>query len=413
MFSISKDFAPPFAMIQPFFMIGSIFYFLGVLFLFALDPSAGHLDLVTVGWIHWFMLGFVMMVIFGAMAQLVPVVVEVGHFSVDLYYVIWPSLLVGTLLMVTGFWWAPTILPYGGMLVLVAMVVFLFETFLTLKKAERITLTVKSVLASNIFLTVAIIIGFLMSLAIGDGMVLDINKWLSAHAVLVLGGYVTLTIIGLSMILLPMFGLSHGFDESRVNTAFNLMVIGVSLYVVATLIDIEVLRYAALVVMYISVGYYIRQIWIIYKTRARKAHDIWAKSMYVGYSALGISMILGLVTLVSSSEQILLSAVWFFIMGFVTFLINGHLYKIVPFLVWFERYSPLVGKEKVPMLHEMFPERQADYQFRFSSVGMAVSGFGLLFGSDTLFFGGVSFMVVGAGFMLSSVKFMLAYGKKD
>ena len=120
-----------------------------------------------------------------------------------------------------------------------------------------------------------------------------------------------------------------------------------------------------------------------------------------------------MVTLVSSSEQILLSAVWFFIMGFVTFLINGHLYKIVPFLVWFERYSPLVGKEKVPMLHEMFPAKQADFQFRFSSVGMAISGFGLLFGSDTLFFGGVSFMVVGAGFMLSSVKFMLAYGKKD
>jgi len=413
MFSISKDFAPPFSMIQPFFMIGSIFYFVGVLFLFMLDPSAGHLDLTTVGWIHWFMLGFVMMTIFGAMAQLVPVVVEVGHFSVDLYYVIWPSLLVGTIIMVGGFWWIPTILPYGGLLVLVAMIVFLFETFLTLKKTERITLTVKSVLASNIFLTVAIIIGFLMSLVIGGDMALDVNKWLTAHIVLVLGGYVTLTVMGLSMILLPMFGLSHGFDEANVEKAFNLMVAGISIYLIATLVDWNFLHYFALIVMYISVAYYLKQIWIIYKTRARKAHDIWAKSMYVGYSALAMSMGLGVLVLFNSSEQILLSAVWFFIMGFVTFLINGHLYKIVPFLVWFERYSALVGKEKVPMLHEMFPEKQADFQFRFSSIGMFIAGIGLLFANDTLFFGGVSFMVVGAGFMLSSVRFMLRFGKKD
>jgi len=101
------------------------------------------------------MLGFVMMVIFGAMAQLVPVVVEVGHFSVDMYYVIFPALLIGTLLMVVGFWWMPVVLPYGGLLVLVSMVTFLAETMLTLKKAERVTLTVKSVLASNIFLSLS------------------------------------------------------------------------------------------------------------------------------------------------------------------------------------------------------------------------------------------------------------------
>jgi len=412
MFNISKDFAPPFDMIEPFFKIGSLFYFLGVLFLFFINPFNGHLDFTVVGWIHWFLLGFVMMTIFGAMAQLVPVVVEVGHFSVDMYYVIWPSLLVGTLVMVVGFWWLPAVLPYGGMLVLVAMVVFLFETFLTLKRAERITLTVKSVLASNIFLTIAIVIGFIMSLAIGSGIVLDVNKWLAAHAVLVLGGYVTLTVIGLSMILLPMFGLSHGFDETPVERAFNLMLVGVSLYLFSTIIEWSFIGYLALLLMYISVGLYIYQIWIIYQTRARKAHDIYARSMYVGFISLSVSLILGILLLIVDSEQILLSAVWFFVMGFVSFLINGHLYKIVPFLVWFERYSPLVGKEKVPMLQDMFPAKQADYQFWFSTLGMTCSGIGLLFGSETLFYGGVSFLLVGAGFMVSSVKFMLAFGKK-
>ena len=412
MFNISRDFAPPLRMIEPFFLIGSAFYALGVLFLLFLDPTSGHVDLITVGWAHWFLLGFVMMIIFGAMAQLIPVVVEVGHFSVDLYYLIWPSLLVGTLIMVAGFWWVPDVLAYGGLLVLVAMVTFLFETFLTLKKAERITLTVKSVLWANIFLTVAIVIGFLMALAIGEGVVLDVSKWLGAHAMLVLGGFVTLTIMGLSLILLPMFGLSHGFDEKPIERAFGLMVGAVIAYVVGTLFGMDWVRWISLVVSFVSVGFYGYMIWIIYQTRARKAHDIYAKTMYVGYGSLGVALVLGIVTLFSSNEQVLLSASWFLMLGFFSYLINGHLYKIVPFLVWFERYSPLVGKQKVPMLGDMLPDRRANWQFWFTTAGLVIGGAGLLFGSEGLFHGGVTLMVVGAGFMFSSVRFMLAFGKE-
>jgi hypothetical protein len=412
MFSISRDFAPPLKMISPFFKVGSLFYALGVLFLLFLSPDGGHLDMTTVGWVHWFLLGFVMMTIFGAMAQLIPVVVEVGHFSVDLYYVIFPSLLIGTLTMVVGFWWVPDVLAYGGMLVLVAMVTFLAETFLTLKRAERITLTVKSVFAANIFLTVAIVIGFLMALAIGEGVVLDVTKWLGAHAMLVLGGFVTLTIMGLSLVLLPMFGLSHGFDQKPLDRAVLLMIVSVSVYVIGAALGWNWLRMLALVTSFVSVGFYGYEIWLIYKTRARKAHDIYARTMYVGYGSLAVALILGIVTLFSSNEQILLSAAWFLVLGFFSYLINGHLYKIVPFLVWYERYSPLVGKQKVPMLNDMLPERRSEWQFWFTSAGLAVGGVGLLFGSNTLFHGGVALMVVGAGFMLSSVLYMLAFGKE-
>jgi hypothetical protein len=45
-----------------------------------------------------------MVIIFGAMAQLIPVVLEVGHEVVDLYYVILPLLVIGTIIMVIGFW---------------------------------------------------------------------------------------------------------------------------------------------------------------------------------------------------------------------------------------------------------------------------------------------------------------------
>ena len=88
--SISRDFAPPFALIAPYFMVGTIFYFVSMIALFFLGSDLLYDDMSTIAWVHLYLLGFVMMIIFGAMAQLVPVVIEVGHAAVDFFYIIWP-----------------------------------------------------------------------------------------------------------------------------------------------------------------------------------------------------------------------------------------------------------------------------------------------------------------------------------
>ena len=102
--AVSQDFAPPFKLIAPYFVIGIFSFVLSALFLFGFDvESLTNMDNTTLSWVHIFLLGFVMMIIFGAMAQLVPVVLEVGHFAVELYYIIYPLLFIGTILMGYGF----------------------------------------------------------------------------------------------------------------------------------------------------------------------------------------------------------------------------------------------------------------------------------------------------------------------
>jgi len=413
MFNISREFAPPFSLIAPFFLIGALFYTLSTVALLAYGADAVHQDIGVVGWVHLFLLGYVMMIIFGAMAQLVPVVLEVGHFSVDFYYLIWPLLLVGTLMMVAGFWIAPAVLPYGGVLVLVSMLIFLADTLLTLRKVEHISLTVKTVGVTNGFLLLGILVGFMMALGIGVGVGVDLNRWLNAHIVLVLGGYVTLTIMGMSLILLPMFGLAHGFDEKPINRAFVIMTGGVLFYLVATLFDADWMRSLAMVTLFVATSFYLYQIWLIYKTRARKENDVWAKSMFFGYGSLLLALVLGIVMLLGGGERVGMAAAWFLVMGFFAFLINGHLYKIVPFLVWFERYSPLVGKQRVPMLADMVPVKASDFEFWFTAIGTVLGGLGLLFGSDMLFKSGVSFLAIGSFYLIYSVVWMINFGKEE
>ncbi len=408
---ISRDFAPPLSLIAPFFKYGVIFYLLSMMALLFFEPTFSYQQMDVAGWVHLFLLGFVMMIIFGAMAQLVPVVLEVGHVVVDVYYVILPLLGFGAIIMVAGFWLMPALLPYGGLLVLVAMLIFAFENIATLKKTKIRTLTVDTVAWSNGYLLLGILTGFAIALGLSGDLGINVSLMLKAHVYAVLGGYVLLTIIGLSLILIPMFSLAHGFDETSINRAFKLVVIGVGLVFIGALLGLEWLMMIGYLITFAGTLFYIFQIYIIAMLTVRKELDVWAKSMIFAFGSLIFSMMTGAVALVTNDQSMLHATVWFFLLGFVSSMITGHLYKIVPFLVWFERFAPLVGKEKVPMLHEMYSKEGANMMFGFTVVGVVLGGFGLLFESDTLFKAGGSFMFTGAIFLYITMKKMLAYGE--
>jgi len=407
---ISRDFAPPLKLIAPFFHMGVIFYLLSMLALLFFKPTFSYEEMRVAGWIHLFLLGFVMMIIFGAMAQLIPVVLEVGHVVVDVYYVIFPLLGVGTLVMVLGFWFLPPLLPYGGLLVLISMVIFAFENMATLKKTELRTLTVKTVTWSNGYLLLGILTGFAIALGLTGDLGINVSLMLKAHVYAVLGGYVMLTIMGLSLTLIPMFSLAHGFDEVPINIAFNVLIGGVATVFIAALVGIEWLMHIGYLMSFVGVGFYMWQIVIIAMLTVRKELDVWAKSMIFAFASLVLSMATGTVALLTGAQSMLHTSVWFFLLGFVTSMITGHLYKIVPFLVWFERFAPLVGKEKVPMLHEMYSKEGAGMMFWFTASGVFLGGMGLLFESDTLFKMGGSFLFAGAIFLYITMKKMLSYG---
>jgi len=408
---ISRDFAPPLALIAPFFRTGVIFYLLSMLTLVSFEPTFSYQQMDVAGWIHLFLLGFVMIIIFGAMAQLIPVVLEVGHAIVDLYYVILPLLGVGAVVMVLGFWWMQALLPYGGILVLIAMIIFAFESIATLKKTKLRTLTVKTVAWSNGYLLLGILTGFAIALGLTGDLGINVALMLKAHVYAVIGGYVILTIMGLSLTLIPMFSLAHGFDQTAVKRAFNLLIAGVAVVFLGALLGKELIMIGGYAISFIGIFFYIYQIYIIAKLTVRKEMDVWAKSMIFAFVTLILSIILAGIYFLSDKESILHASVWFLLLGFVSSFITGHLYKIVPFLVWFERFAPLVGKEKVPMLHEMYSKSGANMMFLFTASGVMLGGIGLLFEQEMFFKAGASFLFTGAGFLFITMNKMLAYGK--
>jgi hypothetical protein len=410
MSSISQEFAPPFKLISPFFIFGGVFYVLTAFFLFFFGvDELSFLNPKVISFTHLFLLGFVMMTIFGAMAQLVPVVLEVGHFGVELFYAIWPLLLIGTLLMAFGFIYSPALLPFGGMTVLIAMMIFVGEIFLTIKKVEKFNVVMSSILLANTFLFFGVIFGLVMALGYAGTIVVDITALLKAHVYLVVGGYLSITIMGLSVVLIPMFGLSHGFSLKPLHRALYMMSASVLLVVFSSIFDIAVIDKIGYILSIFSLLIYFYQVYTIYKTRARKENDTYAISLMFSFISLVVSLGLGFLSMFVEYEPILIASAWLMFFGFFGFAITGHIYKIIPFLVWYERFSPLVGKEKVPMLNDMLPMKSSHAQIVFTGVGIILITVAILTQNNQLIGAGASFMVVGAFALLRSILYMINF----
>ncbi|MCW9026963.1 MAG: hypothetical protein OQJ77_06565, partial [Thiovulaceae bacterium] len=334
---------------------------------------------------------------------------EVGHFAVDLYYVIYPLLFIGTVLMAIGFHSVPIILPFGGVTVLIALSIFLFETSLTIKKVEKYNFVILSVLIANIFLAIGMIFGIIMALGYAGVIIVDIPALLHAHIFLVFVGYVGVTIMGMSLILLPMFWLSHSFSWDYVKSALVILALGVISIALSPILNILILDTIGYILSIIASTLYFYQVYIIYKKRVRIENDIYFKSLIFSYISLLTALILGMSYLVAPSEKLIISTGWLLIGGYISFLIVGHLYKIVPFLVWYERFSPLVGKEKVPMLADMIPQKSANLQFWLNSIGIIITTLGILFESNEIFYSGVSFLSMGSLFVLKDIIYMIRF----
>ncbi|MBL0687531.1 MAG: hypothetical protein JJV94_06880 [Sulfurospirillum sp.] len=411
MVSITRDFAPPFKLIAPFFIIGVIFYLISsfLLFFFDVEQLSSTASLHVISWVHIFLLGFVMMTIFGAMAQLIPVVLEHGHFSVDFYYIIWPLLTLGIMCMSYGFIYNHLILSFGGMIVLIAMSIFSIETFLTIKDVKEYSLVVVSMLISNIFLITGITIGFIMALTFAGFISTNVIMLLKAHVYMLIGGYVLITIMGFSYILIPMFGLAHGFSSKPLKLAIWLQSIGVVLVFVSSLIESYFLIKIGYFFTLISLLSYFYLIYTINKTRAKKENDMYIVSLLISFVFFAIGLVFGVQHVVTSNEMYAVLSGWLIFVGFFGFMILGHLYKIVPFLVWYERFSPLVGKQKVPMLGDMVPKKSANFQIYLTAIGIVLFSVAIFFQNSTLQIVGASSLSIGAIILFFNLIFMIRF----
>jgi hypothetical protein len=408
--NISQQFAPPFKLVSSFFISAMGIYFISIALLFNFDINLLHTQSTMVlSWVHLFLLGFVMMSIFASMAQLLPVVLEVEHFSIDLYYVVNPLLLIGTILIFLGFYKFPILLSYGGLVVFISFFIFLLESFLTIKKVKKLNFLSSTVLVANIFLFLGLVVALLLSFVYTGVLDFDLKALMLSHIYLVFVGYLGITILSMSYILIPMFWLSHSFNNIYLKIAFYNISIGVVFVVFSQLIDSSILKYIGYAEVLLGFIFYIYQLYLIFKTKVRKQKDIYYLYIVFSISSFILALILTCLYFIFLDNYILIVAGYVFLIGFLAPIITAHLYKIIPFLVWFHRFSSLVGKQKVPMLADMIPIKSSNFGLSFYLIGFILSLIAFSLSNDVLFKSAVSFLFMGTFFIVKDVFYMINF----
>lgn len=403
MMNVSPDFSLPIRIIAPYFLIGTAFYILSLGYLWFLDPSVVAGDMRLIGWVHAYMIGFVMSVIVGAMGQLSVVVGEVHHRYPALFVWIAPLLAGGTAVLFIGFVAAPSLLVIGGGAIIAALGLFAFNLFVTLRRSRRRTAVTRSMQWSTFFLGIGLGFGLWMALGYAGVVAMDPSRWLPAHMMAVFGGYVMLNIMGVSTVLLPMFGACARPSDNDHAISFYAMITAVGMMIAAALIRIRWLELAALVAAAGSVLYYLLQVYRIFTSKKRRYSDVWERSVAVAFVALVASIGIGIYGYVMANEKSVLIAFWLLMGGFLGFLITAHLYKIVPFLVWFERFAPFIEERNVPTMQQLLPSRWADVQWGTALAGVVSVTLSIGFEDMVLWQAGAFLMSVSGGVLAAIV----------
>ncbi|MBK6913070.1 MAG: hypothetical protein IPH11_05165 [Ignavibacteriales bacterium] len=390
--SIVSAYAPPFRIVAKYFTAAIIsFVVLNLLLLLNYSSIDGHHfqpKILSIN--HVATLGWITMIIFGAMFQLVPVVLETKLFSEKLAEIQFWIYMPGVIGLVYCFWVFDTgiIMTASAILLNLAMSIFSFNIIATMKSVKKWNVTAWYLASAIFYLIVTAIAGLLLAINLWTPYIkLDHLQYLNLHAHIAFIGWVSMVIMGVSFKLIPMFTLSHGFALTNGNRA--LWMINIGLLGISTIMhykDTTFLYYIFIALIVLGILFFLLQINIIFKNRIRKKFDIGIRFSSVAYLMFGLTTLLGTFIAFVDYENIInitLVYGYMIIFGFISILIVGQMYKIVPFLVWYHKYSSKVGIEKVPMLKDMFNEKSAQVGFYLMITAIFGSLYSLSFRSET------------------------------
>ncbi len=382
-FALATSESPPLSLPGSFFVAATVCLLLGSVGLVWIAPElatgAFYVPAVIVV-THLFTLGFITLSICGALCQFLPVAVGRS--------LRWPALARWTLLFVAGglalleaglFTHEAVPLRLGASALALGLAAFAIDVLATLLGARERDTTWWALLGAALCLLVTLGWGFALALNQHAGFIQDRFAAVFVHAHVALFGWVGLVMIAVAGHLQPMFLVAHGVSRRAASVAVGLIVSGVAL---AVLPLGKLADGAGLALMALGVLAFLLQSTLHYQARHKRRLGPGLVLAAAGLCALALALVLapyaawtGLLAPRWLSTYVLL------VVGGISLFVAGHYYKIVPFLVWFHRYSALVGERPVPNVADLYSERVARIATVALPVGLVGIAAGMLVGS--------------------------------
>ncbi len=359
------------------------------------------------GAVHLVGLAFLSVAITGSMMQLVPVLlrVRVAHPAVAGTAAL--LLAGGAWLLAIGLWRdVPTVTAAGGSLAVVGGLAVCAAVLLAVLRAWRagnlVPAGVGMALSTGWFAVVLVLGGLMAENRHQLFLGVDRLRLIELHGVVAVVGWIGGMILALSLTLAPMFSLAHGYRKGPGHLAMGAWHLGVLLIVAGLALDAAPAALAGAVVSITATGLALQFAVGVFRHRRRRVEAPMAHLL------LGLACMLTAVVLVLGAwvgpgvtPTVEIIALVLGLVGLGCGVTAGHLFKVVPMLVWTGRFAHLAGTPGAPALSDLYPTRLAKAEQAMFAAGLAL----LLIGLGT-HSGGVS--VAGAAVLLASGVLVLA-----
>jgi uncharacterized protein YhhL (DUF1145 family) len=394
---LSLDQAPPLSIPLRFFLIAPLAIMAAGLLI--LTEGNGifvtHWLPRTIALAHLGTLGLLAMVMLGALYQMVPVVAGAAVPKVQWAKWVYAFMGLGILSLVLGLISGPPwLVPSGTHTLGLGLAIFLGQVGWGLAKAPTKSETVHGMRLACLALAVVASLGIYMALGFeGRGFPQQRALWLQTHLSLALLIWVGGLIMAVSWQVIPMFYLA----PHPASLSMRLSLLGLVMSLI--LLPLVLLTYssadaagfwpldrlailaaapAAIVVWIVHPIATLRQI----AKRLRKRSDA---SLWFWRAGLGNALLLVPVALLAHLEDGSRATMlfgWLAIWGWAGMILHGMLTRILPFLIWFHRYSSLVGKTHVPSMRSLWTQKRIKLGFALHLISLILGAFSILSGAE-------------------------------
>ncbi len=338
---------------------------------------------------HLGTLGFLGAVMLGSLYQMIPVVAGAPVPFVRLAHVVHAAFVVGVLALVTGLATGrPALLAFAPAPLLVAFVLFLGPVAISLARAPTRSETVDGMRIAVAGLLALATLGVIMSLARAGHMRVA-GDWIgmvAAHAALGgavwLGGLVT----AVSWQVVPMFYLTPPLPRWTQWATLATLLLGLLVVPSVVLVGGGPMGVAAGVVPASVMVWLVHPVVTLRAIRRRKRRrvDGSVRFWWAGLACAPLVPILAAGALFGTHPRWSMALGWFVVWGWAGLIVHGMLTRIVPFLVWFHRFAPLVGRVPVPSMRGLLPDPRIRVALAVHVAAVLAGGAALLTGWDPI-----------------------------
>ncbi|MBE9504730.1 MAG: hypothetical protein IME96_11190 [Proteobacteria bacterium] len=385
---VSLDQAPPEDIPFRFFLSAPIFgVIVGLLIAFngkSLFSSSWDLEVVALT--HAITLGWLASIMIGAFYQMVPVLVGGTVPYIFFSRVVHAVFTIGVLLIIGGLYFFTTAALHGGtFLLLLAFIFFIVQLGIALFRVKPDRPTVVAMMISLISLAITVIIGILFAgnYAGWWSVSMERTQIIGIHLTFGLFGWVTTLIMGVGFHIIPMFYLTPVFPVAKAKKVLQLMTLSLALVPLCLFFGFNTFwLILAAIPGFSAMILFVKTTRHMFNQRKRKVMDTTIRCWQLGLISLPLSLVFLLLYQIWPISAFAFIFAFFFLIGFALAITSGMLYKIVPFLVWFHRFSMLIGKVPVPLLKDISPDKNARLQWKFLTIAMITLLLAVILGFD-------------------------------